>query len=556
MGWLSGYLGKQVVALTNDQPFIRRLKALMGVGGGIPSQTGQSGKVLGTDGTDFAWVTDETGLPDQTGHGGEFLTTDGSNAAWAPAASDLDSVLANGDTATDKDAIIRTTTGTHGYYTKVNNITVGGLESDGSAGGTLTLYKSNGTNPFVISYNAFNFDGLSLVPGNAGTIAVQSDISDVIVQTVTDGDTTHAPSGDAVFDAIAAATPATPDLEAVLNAGSTTTAFKNIVMPQSTITVADGSISTKSHQISNTSTVHIITITAPIVSASRVVTFGDYPGEVTINTAAQALINKTIDGNNNTLTVLAASQLSGLVPGANGGTGVANTGKTITVSGNTIIGSSTNTVAFTTSGNTSVALPTSGTLAKTTDYTLATVLSNGASSPTNITLTGGAGLILDNSASFGGTATFLPPSSATVTLTSPGSSGILVTTGDLAGYQTLTGLNYISTTTTTNNSTSNVVLLGPGNTKTFAIKVTYQGRATSSNRVAGGMVMAVGKTNGSGTVTIVGQTVMVAPISDFSGGAPTVAFSASTTVLRFDITSPAADAACDWTIKAEYWVMP
>lgn len=51
-----------------------------------------------------------------------------------------------------------------------------------------------------------------------------------------------------------------------------------------------------------------------------------------------------------------------VVAGQYGGTGVANTGKTITVSGNTTIGSSTHTVAFATSGNTSVTLPTSGTL--------------------------------------------------------------------------------------------------------------------------------------------------------------------------------------------------
>jgi hypothetical protein len=51
------------------------------------------------------------------------------------------------------------------------------------------------------------------------------------------------------------------------------------------------------------------------------------------------------------------------IAGQYGGTGVANTGKTITVSGNTTIGSSTHTVDFTTSGNTSVALPTTGTLA-------------------------------------------------------------------------------------------------------------------------------------------------------------------------------------------------
>lgn len=55
-----------------------------------------------------------------------------------------------------------------------------------------------------------------------------------------------------------------------------------------------------------------------------------------------------------------------IIAGQYGGTGVANTGKTITVSGNTIIGSSTHTVTFATSANTSVTLPTSGTLLTTT----------------------------------------------------------------------------------------------------------------------------------------------------------------------------------------------
>jgi hypothetical protein len=66
-----------------------------------------------------------------------------------------------------------------------------------------------------------------------------------------------------------------------------------------------------------------------------------------------------------------------VIAGQYGGTGVANTGKTITVSGNTTIGSSTHTVAFVTSDNTSVTLPTTGTLA-----TLA-----GTESLTNKTLT-------------------------------------------------------------------------------------------------------------------------------------------------------------------------
>lgn len=62
--------------------------------------------------------------------------------------------------------------------------------------------------------------------------------------------------------------------------------------------------------------------------------------------------------------VISASDINdGVLSPEFGGTGVNNGVKTITLSGNTTIGSSTHTVAFTTSGNTSVALPTSGTLA-------------------------------------------------------------------------------------------------------------------------------------------------------------------------------------------------
>lgn len=54
--------------------------------------------------------------------------------------------------------------------------------------------------------------------------------------------------------------------------------------------------------------------------------------------------------------------ITGILLGANGGTGVANTGKTVTVANNVVIGSSNNTVTLATTGNTNVTLPTSGTL--------------------------------------------------------------------------------------------------------------------------------------------------------------------------------------------------
>ena len=47
----------------------------------LPSQTGNSGKYLTTDGSNASWEL-IVALPDQTGNAGKFLTTDGTNASW------------------------------------------------------------------------------------------------------------------------------------------------------------------------------------------------------------------------------------------------------------------------------------------------------------------------------------------------------------------------------------------------------------------------------------------------------------------------------------------
>lgn len=45
----------------------------------LPSQTGNGGKVLTTDGSTVSWAA---GLPSQSGNTGKYLTTDGSSASW------------------------------------------------------------------------------------------------------------------------------------------------------------------------------------------------------------------------------------------------------------------------------------------------------------------------------------------------------------------------------------------------------------------------------------------------------------------------------------------
>lgn len=49
---------------------------------GLPSQTGQSGKFLTTDGSGASWANVDA-LPSQTGQSGKYLTTDGTDASWA-----------------------------------------------------------------------------------------------------------------------------------------------------------------------------------------------------------------------------------------------------------------------------------------------------------------------------------------------------------------------------------------------------------------------------------------------------------------------------------------
>lgn len=53
----------------------------------VPSQTGNSGKYLKTDGTTSSWQTVDA-LPSQTGNTGKYLTTDGSTATWATITTD------------------------------------------------------------------------------------------------------------------------------------------------------------------------------------------------------------------------------------------------------------------------------------------------------------------------------------------------------------------------------------------------------------------------------------------------------------------------------------
>ena len=51
--------------------------------GGLPSQEGNEGKFLTTDGTDTSWANIPTEIPTQSGNSGKYLYTNGTNSSWA-----------------------------------------------------------------------------------------------------------------------------------------------------------------------------------------------------------------------------------------------------------------------------------------------------------------------------------------------------------------------------------------------------------------------------------------------------------------------------------------
>ena len=121
-----------------------------------------------------------------------------------------------------------------------------------------------------------------------------------------------------------------------------------------------------------------------------------------------------------------ASNVSGIVVGANGGTGVANNGKTITLGGN-LVTSGNYSTTFITTNNTSVTLPTTGTLATVSGSEALTNKTINSLTPTALatgfTISGGTStskiLTVSNDANVSGTNT----GDQTITLTGDVASG-------------------------------------------------------------------------------------------------------------------------------------
>ena len=110
--------------------------ALTGIDG-LPTQTGNTGKYLTTDGTDASWDLVD-GLPDQTGNSGLFLTTDGTDASWdtlSQAPTPTTSGVTSGVESSDIEITISNYSASYSYFVSVG----GGSYSRNAAVITWTL---------------------------------------------------------------------------------------------------------------------------------------------------------------------------------------------------------------------------------------------------------------------------------------------------------------------------------------------------------------------------------------------------------------------------------
>lgn len=131
------------------------------------------------------------------------------------------------------------------------------------------------------------------------------------------------------------------------------------------VTLASSTGASTTINAANTTSAGVITTTAQSMSGVKTFTDSIVVGSnalVANSTAITAGSGVVFSGNGSSLTNLTAANITGIVSGANGGTGVNNSGKTITLGGNLTTSGSFN-ITLTALGTTSVTLPSSGTIA-------------------------------------------------------------------------------------------------------------------------------------------------------------------------------------------------
>lgn len=170
----------------------------------LPSQTGNAGKFVTTDGTNASWAFVPDEIPDQTGNAGKFLTTDGTDASWAVVPDSVTSIDFGTTgltpaTATNGDVVVAGTLGVANGGTGATSLTANAVlvgngtsavsaVAPGTSGNVLT---SNGTTwtsaalpPSGPSLEAIASgtlaDGSAVIINSDGTVSVVSGVSQAL----------------------------------------------------------------------------------------------------------------------------------------------------------------------------------------------------------------------------------------------------------------------------------------------------------------------------------------------------------------------------------------
>jgi hypothetical protein len=173
----------------------------------LPSQTGNNGKYLQTDGTNASWQT-VNALPNQATHAGQFLTTNGSVASWAtiptPTIPNLQQVTNQGSSTTNS-IVLNNTSGSiildnSGIYSATPGIRIFDAINSVSASfntnvitlqdfGNPLLTASYYTNEISIGNTSGSF--VLVYPSQSGTFALTSDIPTITPAALTKVDDTN-----------------------------------------------------------------------------------------------------------------------------------------------------------------------------------------------------------------------------------------------------------------------------------------------------------------------------------------------------------------------------
>jgi len=244
------------------------------------------------------------------------------------------------------------------------------LRAGTASAGTAPLYLTSGTNLTTAAAGAMEFDGTNLYFSPSTTRKTIAFTDSTITSSTFIGTTSVALNRTSGALTLAGITLTTP----VLGVATATTINKvTLTAPAtgSTLTIADGKTLTASNTLTLTGT------------DSSSVAFGT--GGTVVYTSVTSLSSLSTVG-----TIGTGVWQGTAIAGQYGGTGVANTGKTITLGGN-LTTSGAFATTLTATGTTSITLPTSGTLATTDATSLTSGTLDNARLPaaaTNITSVG------------------------------------------------------------------------------------------------------------------------------------------------------------------------